>query len=60
MKTIRKGIALLFKTFLLTLLIAVLTPIPYFAWHMGQQLTQPEFKGLTYYQFAEWRTMKYK
>jgi len=60
MKTIRKGMSLLFKTILLALLIAVLTPIPYFAWHMGQPLTQPEFKGLTYYQFAEWRTIKYK
>ena len=57
MKTIRKGFALLFKTTLLALLIATLTPITYFAWQMGQPMSQPEFKGLTYYQFTEWRVI---
>jgi hypothetical protein len=57
MKTIRKGFALLFKTTLLALLVAVLTPIPYFAWQMGKPLPQPEFRKLTYYQFLEWRKM---
>ena len=57
MKTIRKGFALLFKTTLLALLVAVLTPTLYFAWQMGKPLPQPEFKGLTYYQFFEWRKM---
>ena len=57
MKTIRKGMSLLFKTILLALLIAVLIPVSYFAWHMGQPLTQPEFKGLSYYQYFEWRKM---
>jgi hypothetical protein len=57
MKTIRKGLSLLFKTILLALLIATLTPILYFAWRMGKPLPQPEFKGLTYYQFFEWRKM---
>ena len=55
MKIIRKGFALLFKITLLALLIALLTPILYFAWQMGKPLSQPEFKGLTYYQFMEWR-----
>jgi hypothetical protein len=57
MKTIREGFALLFKTTLLTLLVVVLTPIPYFAWQMGKPLPQPEFRELTYYQFLEWRKM---
>ena len=57
MKTICKGIALLFKTILLALLIAVLTPILYFAWRAGQPMELPEFKGLTYYQFIEWRSI---
>jgi hypothetical protein len=57
MKTIRKGITLLFKTTLLALLIATLTPILYFAWQMDKPLPQPEFKGLSYYQFMEWRKM---
>lgn len=58
MKTIRKGFALLFKTILLALLIAALTPILYFAWRMKKPLPQPEFKGLTYYQFFEWRKIE--
>jgi hypothetical protein len=57
MKTIRKGFALLFKTILITLLVAMLTPILYFAWRMGKPLPQPEFKGLSYYQYFEWRKM---
>ena len=57
MKTIRRGFALLFKITLLALLVAVLTPILYFAWQMGKPLTQPEFKGLSYYQFTEWRVI---
>jgi hypothetical protein len=57
MKTIRKGMSLLFKTTMLALLIAVLTPTLYFAWQMGKPLPQPEFKGLTYYQYFEWRKL---
>jgi hypothetical protein len=60
MKTIRKGFALLFKTTLLTLLVAVLTPILYFACRAAQPLPQPEFKGLSYYQFTEWRKIKHE
>jgi len=57
MKTIRKGFALLFKITLLALLIALLTPILYFAWQMGKPLSQPEFKELTYYEYMAWRKM---
>ena len=57
MKTILAGFALLFKTALLALLLAVLTPIIYFAWRAGQPMELPEFKGLTYYQFLEWRSI---
>jgi hypothetical protein len=60
MKTIRKGISLLFKTVLLLLLVAVLTSILYFAWRASQPLPQPEFKGLNYYQFTQWRKIKYE
>jgi hypothetical protein len=55
MKTIRKGLALLSKTILLALIGAMLTPILYFAWRAAQPMELPEFKGLTYYQFLEWR-----
>jgi hypothetical protein len=57
MKTIRKGFALLFKTILFALLVAVLIPVLYFGWRMGKPLPQTEFKGLSYYQFMEWRKM---
>jgi len=57
MKTIRKGIAQLFKTILLALLAVILVPILYFAWRTGQPMELPEFKGLTYYQFLEWRSI---
>jgi hypothetical protein len=57
MKTIRKGLSLLFKTILLALLVVALTLILYFAWRAGQPMELPEFKGLTYYQFMEWRSI---
>ena len=57
MKTIRKGVSLLFKITLLALLVAMLTPILYFAWRAGQPMELTEFKGLTYYQFMEWRSI---
>jgi hypothetical protein len=57
MKTIRKGFALLFKITLLALLVITLIPTLYFAWRMGKPLPQTEFKGLSYYQFMEWRKM---
>jgi hypothetical protein len=57
MQIIRRIFALLLKTTLLTLLIIVLIPIPYFAGQMGKPLPQPEFKGLTYYQYFAWRRM---
>jgi hypothetical protein len=57
MKTFRRGFTLLFKITLLALFITVLAPIPYFAWQMGKPLPQPEFKGLSYYQYFAWRRM---
>lgn len=61
MKTIiRKGITLLFKSILLVLLFAVLIPPLYFAWRAKEPLPQPEFKGLNYYRFTEWRKIKYE
>jgi len=60
MKIIRKGIALLFKTILLALLVAMLTPPIYFAWRASRPMEQSDFKGLTYAQFTEWRVMSCK
>lgn len=60
MKTIRRGMTLLFKFILLALLVVVLIPPLYFAWRAAEPLPQPEFKGLTYYQFTQWRKMKHE
>jgi len=60
MKTICKGMTLLFKSILFTLLVALLFPLLYFAWRASQPLPQPEFKGLTYYQFTQWRKLKHE
>lgn len=49
----------LFKIVMLVILLTIITPVLYFAWRMGQPLSHPEFKGLTYYQFIEWREMAY-
>jgi hypothetical protein len=57
MNIFRKVFALLSKTILLTLLVVLLTPILYFAWRAGQPMELAEFKGLTYYQFLEWRSI---
>lgn len=57
MKTLFK---LLYKTVVLVILLVIAAPVFYFAWHMGQPLSQPEFKGLSYYQFNEWRRTEYE
>ena len=38
---------------------ALITPIAYFAYRSTQPMTLPEFHGLTYIQFIQWRTMAY-
>jgi hypothetical protein len=48
---IRKGIALLFKITLTALLVAVLSPVLYFAWRAAQPMEIPELKGMSYAQF---------
>jgi hypothetical protein len=60
MKIIRKGMTLLFKSTLLALLVTVLFPPLYFAWRAAEPLPQAEFKGLSYYQFTQWRKMKHE
>ena len=44
----------LFKLTLLAFVLAIMTPIAFFAWRMGQPMDAPEFKGLNYYQYLEW------
>jgi hypothetical protein len=41
------------------LLVALLTPITYFAWRAGQPLDRPEFHSLTYYRLLSERQAAY-
>jgi hypothetical protein len=52
-----KLFAVFFKTVILIVIAAMLVPAGYFAWRMNQPLPQPEFRGLTAYQFLEWQEM---
>jgi hypothetical protein len=60
-------IAKLFSKIILTfsrmlcalLLVALLTPIAYFAWRAGQPMDKPEFRGLTYYRLLSDRQDAY-
>lgn len=51
-----------FMTKIITLatLLAMMTPVLYFGWRMGQPLDQPQFNGLTYYQFTQWRKLAFE
>ena len=49
----------LFKLTLLAFVLAIMTPIAFFAWRMGQPMDAPEFKGLTYYQYLDWTRQEY-
>ncbi|MBN2116292.1 MAG: hypothetical protein JW730_06970 [Anaerolineales bacterium] len=51
----KKLLKTLFQIIALVVLLAILTPIVYFAWRMGQPMDLPEFNGLTYYQVREWK-----
>ncbi len=53
----RKFFKALFQIITIVALLAVITPIAYFAWRMGQPMDLPEFNGLTYYQVREWKKM---
>jgi hypothetical protein len=55
MSTFKKIIGSLFKAALLTLLLLILIPVLYFAWRTNQPMELPEFKGLSYVQYTDWR-----
>lgn len=50
--SLRRAVSLLFK---LTVLYVVL----WFVWRAGQPMEMAQFRGLSYYQFVEWRKMGY-
>ncbi len=53
----KKTFKTLFRIISVTVLIAIITPVVYFVWRMGQPMDLPEFNGLTYYQVREWKKM---
>ncbi len=53
----KKTFKALFQIVTVTILLAIITPVVYFAWRMGQPMDLPEFNGLTYYQVREWKKM---
>ena len=57
MKVITKLIGTLIKAVLALLILALLAPILYFAWRANQPMDMPEFKGLTFVQYEDWRKM---
>jgi len=49
----------LVKLVLLILLVTLVVPIGYLAWRADQPMALPQFKGLTYYQYLNWRKDAY-
>ena len=47
------------KLVLLAGLVAIAIPAIFLAWRMGQPMDLPEFKGLTYYEYLDWRGQAY-
>lgn len=51
-----KLFAAFFKTIIIVIVIAVIGPIAYFGYRLTRPMDLPEFKGLSYIQFVQWRT----
>ena len=47
------------KLVLLIGLVAIAIPAGFLAWRMGQPMYLPEFKGLTYYEYLDWREQEF-
>ena len=43
-------------TILVLLLVTIVVPVGYLAWHADQPMELPQFKGYTYYQYLNWKT----
>jgi hypothetical protein len=55
----KKLLKTLFKMIFWSLILLLLIPPVYFAWRAAQPMELPEFNGLTYYQYFEWRKVSY-
>ncbi len=60
MKTITKIFSTIFKAAILTVIAVTLIPIAYFGYRMTQPMDLPQFKGLSYVQFVQWRTTTFR
>lgn len=49
----------LFKLAALVVLVAILIPVLYITWRASRPMSLPEFNGLSYFQYVEWRQMAY-
>ncbi len=54
-----KGIAIIFETLIIGVVLSPLASVAYFAWRANRPMNLPQFKGLSYYQFLDWRSMAY-
>jgi hypothetical protein len=54
-----KGVGLMFKILGLIVVVAMLTPIGFFAWRAGQPMSMPEYGGRTYYELLAERRQAY-
>jgi hypothetical protein len=43
------------KIILIVMLATIVVPVGYLAWRAGQPMELPQFNGLTYYQYMNWR-----
>jgi hypothetical protein len=43
------------KIILIILLVTIVVPVGYLAWRAGQPMELPQFNGLTYYEYLNWR-----
>ncbi len=40
---------------LIIVLVTIVVPVGYLAWHADQPMDLPQFKGYTYYEYLAWR-----
>ena len=54
-----KGVGLMFKILGLIIIVAIFTPIGYFAWRAGQPMSMPEYDSRTFYALLAERRRAY-
>jgi hypothetical protein len=57
--TFWKGVGLMFKILGLIVIVAIMAPFGYFAWHAGQPMSMAEYDGRTFYTLIAERRQAY-